>query len=313
LSTIEPNQETIDAYLTILFSGVPAENMPVYFYTTAGMRLLSQPKQRQVYNLVKNWFAVQSQWQLKAAKTITGAEEGVYGWLAVNYQLGTLNSLAKSSIGVMDMGGASVQIIFPVGKTEGLNGEDLKEVKLYGQPIQLFIHSFLGLGQTEVTHQYLDTSSCFANDYKMPTGKSAAGDAYVCEKRVASLLNDVHQVNRIVQPAITTNSVDSWYVLGGMAELVQSKPFQFEDQQFTNESLIEQANSQICQQPWSVLNAQYANDEFFYGYCLFPSYYYALMVDGYGIPPNKILNYITSNQGGDWTLGVVLTQKESDP
>ncbi|CDZ78938.1 Golgi nucleoside diphosphatase [Legionella massiliensis] len=311
LSTIVNNQATVNTYLGSLFSDAPADNLPVYFYATAGMRLLSQPQQKQVYNLVQNWFAGQPQWHLKNAKTITGTEEGMFGWLAVNYQLGTLNSPNKSAVGVMDMGGASVQIIFPVDRAEGLNESDLMQVDLYGRHTKLFVHSFLGLGQTEVTHQYLDSSSCFANDYELPTGRTATGDAYTCEKEVSSLMNDVHRVNQIVQPAIKVNPVDDWYVLGGMAELVQSQPFQFEGRRFTNESLLEQANSLVCQQQWPTLSSQYSDNEFFYGYCLFPSYYYALMVDGYGIQPGKAIHYMTASQGGDWTMGVVLNQRIS--
>ncbi|CEG61292.1 multidrug DMT transporter permease [Legionella micdadei] len=308
IATIESNQATVDAYLTILFSGAPEGNLPVYFYATAGMRLLPAPKQKHFYNLVQNWFANQSQWQLKSSKTITGSEEGLYGWLAVNYKLGTLNTEGKNTVGTMDMGGASVQIAFPVERTDGIKATDIQQIDLYGRHLQLFVHSFLGLGQTEVTHQYLDATSCFANEYELPNGSAAEGEAATCKAEVASLLNGVHRVNQIVQPAIDANPISNWFVIGGMAELVQSPPFQFPTNQFTNESLLEQANTQVCHQPWSSLSSLYPGNEYLYGYCLFPAYYYALMVDGYGVPPQQPINYLTANQVGDWTLGVVFSQ-----
>ena len=309
LATIEANQATLDAYLTTLFADAPGENIPVYFYATAGMRLLSQPKQQQFYVLMKKWFANQFKWKLRCAKTINGIDEGLFGWLTVNYELGTLNTEDKPSIGVMDMGGASVQIMFPVEKMDGIKNNDVRQLDLYGRHLTLFIHSFLGLGQTEVSHQFLDFPPCFSDNYELPTGFPAFGDAYSCEIVVSSLMNNVHHVNTIIQPVIAANPVNNWFVMGGMAELAKSQPFQFDNYQFTNQTLLEQADTQICHQQWSILNQQYPNNEYLYGYCLFSSYYYALMVDGYGMPPQQPVNYMTANQSSDWTLGVVLHQQ----
>ncbi|WP_045105759.1 acetate and sugar kinases/Hsc70/actin family protein [Legionella hackeliae] len=307
-ATIEPNSPTIDAYLTTLLSGAPENNLPIYFYSTAGMRLLPKPKQQQLYGLLQQWFANQSSWQLKNAKTITGTEEGIFGWLAVNYQRGSLEATDQDLSGVMDMGGASVQIIFPVEKTDGINSQDLQQIDLYGRHLTIFVHSFLGLGQTEVTHQFLDESVCFANNYELPTGQPASGDAYSCESDVASLMNSVHRVNHVVQPVMTANPVNNWFVIGGLAELTRSKPFQLENQ-FSSQDLLEQANTQVCHQDWQILVNQYPNNDYLYGYCLFPAYYYALIVDGYGLQPQQEINLMAANQNSDWTLGVVLTQK----
>lgn len=309
-ATIEPNAATIDSYLVSLFSDAPEANLPVYFYATAGMRLLPKPKQQQLYQGVQQWFSKQSGWKLQQAKTITGTEEGLYGWLAVNYQRGALNSYDKSLVGVMDMGGASVQISFPVATTDGINEQDVQQIDLYGRHLTLFIHSFLGLGQTEVTHQFLDESTCFSDNYELPTGQPAAGDAYSCENDIASLMNNVHRVNRVVQSATANNPVDDWYVIGGMAELTKSQPFHM-NSQFTSEDLIELANSQVCHQEWSSLQTQYPGDDYLYGYCLFSSYYYALIINGYGLQPQQAINTMASNQSGDWTLGAVLTKKRA--
>lgn len=309
LASLEPNQTVLNPYLSNLFAEAPAADLPVYFYATAGMRMLSQPKQKKLYESVQNWFANQPTWQLKTAKTLKGAEEGFLAWLRINYQLGRLDSEDKSLVGVMDMGGASVQIIFPIEKTEGLDNNDVHEFNLNGQQKKLFIHSFLGLGQDEVTHQYLDAPSCFANDYELPNGLAGKGDADSCQKAISLLMNKVHQVDAKVQPALAENPVKDWFVLGSMADLATTKPFQFTNNQLTNESLLEEANNQVCQQPWSTLSNQFASNDYLYGYCLFPAYYYALIVDGYGIPATQRLNMLASNQGGDWTMGVVLNQK----
>lgn len=309
LASIEANKNTIDAYLTTLFSGSPLQqNLPVYFYATAGMRLLPKPKQEQVYSLLADWFKQQSDWKLMSAKTITGSDEGLFGWIAINYQLGTLKE-GKETVGVFDMGGASVQVVFPIQDSSGVRKEDLQDLSLYGHQYKLFAHSFLGLGQTEVAHQFLDSPTCFSNNYEMPTGQFAAGDAYACEGEVSSLINGVHKVNTTVQPALAASSVNKWYLMGGLVDLAKSEPFNFPEQSLTSQDLLDKANTQVCHQQWPTLNAQYPNNEYLYGYCLTPAYYYALIIDGYGIQPNQNLYYLGSNQNNDWTLGVVLYQQ----
>jgi len=307
-ASLEQNQETINAYLTILFAHTQAENIPVYFYATAGMRLLSHPRQQKYYQALQKWFAGQSQWQLADAKTITGSEEGLYGWLAVNYQLGTLSAADKNFVGVMDMGGASVQMVFPVQNADGIDRNDLMEVDIYGQHLQLFVHSFLGLGQTVLSHQFLDSANCFAIDYQLPNGISAQGDALSCQRDISKLINMVHGAGRIVKPAVAANPVNSWYVMGGLTTLLEDNTFHFENQQFTSQSLLEQADKQICHKQWQELHAQYPDNDFVYGYCLYSAYYYALMVNGYGLQPQLPVKYLPSATNTNWSLGVVLHQ-----
>jgi len=131
-ATIEANAPTIDAYFSTLLAGAPSYNLPVYLYATAGMRLLPPSKQQVYYYLTRDWFKNRQNWQLINAKTITGSEEGLLGWLAVNYQLGTL-AADSTPVGVLDMGGASVQIVFPVARAEQINTDDIKQLDLYGQ------------------------------------------------------------------------------------------------------------------------------------------------------------------------------------
>ena len=305
-ATIDANTNTIDSYLTILLANAPEQQMPVYFYATAGMRLLPQAKQKKYYDEVQHWFAQHNEWQLKEAKTITGNEEGLYDWLSVNYHLGTFESAQNTSVGVMDMGGASVQIAFPIEKNSNINSRSQIELELYGKHYNLFVHSFLGLGQTEMSHQFLNAIPCFSNNYPLPDGDSGQGDVFSCEQEISSLMNKVHEVNQSVHPLIASNPVDSWYTIGGLSYLADSPLFHFENYQLTGQSLLDQGQNQICQQQWDSLNNEFPNDEFLYEYCLFSAYYYALIVDGYGIYPEQTIHYLPAKQEIDWTLGVVL-------
>ncbi len=305
-ASLENNQVTVDSYVTNLVAGAPLVSVPIYFYATAGMRLLPQPKQAQMLAYLKAWFSHQSQWQLKEAKTITGKEEGLFGWLAVNYQLGTLADENKVLVGVMDMGGASVQIAFQAANDGDIKDSDRQQIDLYGRHLNLFIHSFLGLGQTEVSHQFLNKECCFPNNYILPEGSQAVGDAYRCQSAVSSMINSVHHVNDIVQKALSNNPVRSWYAMGGVVDTVKSQPFDFLGDEFNNQSMLTQAQQNLCNQDWEILQNQYPGNDYLYGYCLFPAYYYALMVDGYGIDSTKTINYLPMTMNADWTIGVVL-------
>lgn len=112
-------------------------------------------------------------------------------------------------------------------KNTETNKNSLVELDLYGKHINLFVHSFLGLGQNEVTHQLLDTNACFAEGYPLPGGNLGQGDALVCQQEASSLINRVHKVQSEVQPALTANHVNMWYAIGGLANLVESDPSNF--------------------------------------------------------------------------------------
>lgn len=305
-ATIEPDSKTVDTYLTTLFSGFPAQNIPVYFYATAGMRLIPSSKQKNYYHQVRQWFAQHTQWHLIEARTITGNEEASYDWLSVNYHLGTLQSSDKSLVGVMDMGGASVQIVFPIQSQDQSNPRSPMELDLYGRHIQLFTHSFLGLGQNEMSHQFLNSAACFSKNYPLPDGETGDGNAVACEQEVSSLLNKVHGVNQVVQPGLTANPVETWYVIGALSNLAENHILHFNNHQLTSASLLEQADTELCHQLWDTLYAQFPNDEYLFQYCLSSAYFYALMVEGYGLHPDQMINYIDPAISLDWTLGVVL-------
>lgn len=291
--------------MTLLFAKAPVHNIPVYFYATAGMRLLPQAKQKIYYNTLKNWFLKQP-WQLMEAKTIQGDHEALYDWLAVNYHLDTLKSPSNPAVGVMDIGGASVQIAFPIENSSSATKGSQVDLNLYGQDIHLFVHSFLGLGQNEMTHQLLDSTACFSDNYPLPNGTSGQGNASECAQEIGSLINGVHKTKIIVQALLAEHPISTWYAIGGISHLANSKPFEFQNNELTAQELLQQANNLICHQPWDDLSNQFPNDEYLDIYCLLPSFYYALMVDGYGLSPNQTVHYVPPTQELDWTLGVVL-------
>lgn len=310
LASVETSSTQLDDYLSKLFANAPDKNIPVYFYATAGMRFLSPTLQEVYYQHLQQWFNRQTQWKLQAIKTITGKQEGLYSWLAVNYKLGFLQAKGKELAGVMDMGGGSVQIVFPVnGSNTGL---DLETIRVYGRSYTLFNRSFLGLGNTEITHQFLDSPGCFPLDFPMPNGARGSGDSAVCRQETEQFLNNVHGVSTAVKSTLLANPVSTWYALGAIPHLLETKPFEFGQHHVTNQQLLDESEQRICKQAWSALRQDDASNHGLYTYCLQPSYYYTLMVNGYGIDPQMPIHFLPTQEAADWTLGVVFCAQTVD-
>lgn len=144
---------------------------PVRIMATAGMRLLPEKQQQRLItetckNLAKNTGFLTAASCQETFSVIDGATEGVYGWLALNYLMGTFNNYDGSSgqhdsIGFMDMGGASTQIAFVPGPEEvEKHRNDLAQVHLrtvdgHTQTWPVFTGTWLGFGANEAKQRYL--------------------------------------------------------------------------------------------------------------------------------------------------------------
>ncbi|KGP62400.1 multidrug DMT transporter permease [Legionella norrlandica] len=311
LSTIEHEHKSVSAYMENLFSDAPAVLMPVYFYSTAGMRLLPKTHHKDINQMVADWFDRQYYWRLVTARTISGTEEGVFAWLATNYQLNLFKQELQPLVGVMDIGGASVQIIIPILNPSTFKHDHTSTINLYGKQYTVFSHSFLGLGQNEMGHQFFDLKFCFPDEYELPSGRLARGDAYACKDEIAILVNSVHSVSRKIKSILAANPIEKWYVLGGITFMLNDKIFSLDNQYFTNRELISFADENICHQKWTTLEEKYPANYIVFNYCMLPSYLYALMVHGYGLKSYQKINFMPVSKNIDWTIGVVLQHKQS--
>ncbi|CAJ1061815.1 ectonucleoside triphosphate diphosphohydrolase 3 [Xyrichtys novacula] len=139
---------------------------PLFLGATAGMRLLherDEQKSNEILASLREYLSYLP-FDFKNASIISGEEEGLYGWVTVNYLMGNflekhiLNKYIRPSgaqtVGSMDLGGASTQIAFAV--QEDLQGPDYMPVKLYGYPYNVYTHSFLCYGKNEAEKRVLD-------------------------------------------------------------------------------------------------------------------------------------------------------------
>ncbi|XP_069549273.1 ectonucleoside triphosphate diphosphohydrolase 3 [Brachyistius frenatus] len=148
---------------------IPAEkhkSTPLFLGSTAGMRLLREEdvdKSNEVLASLREYLS-SLPFLFQNASIISGQEEGLYGWVTVNYLME--NFLEKNlwnayvrpdgakTVGSMDLGGASTQIAFAV--QDDLKGPDYLHVKLYGYSYNVYTHSFLCYGKNEAEKKVLD-------------------------------------------------------------------------------------------------------------------------------------------------------------
>ncbi|KAJ2329048.1 Golgi apyrase [Coemansia sp. RSA 2702] len=186
---------------------------PVTLLATAGMRLVSRAQQRAVLGAAcayarRNYgFLV----DCAAFRVASGEEEGLFGWIAVNYLMRAFDAPA----GFLDMGGASAQIAFAPGANDTSYADDgLARVTLRGvdgrdRVFPVFVATFLGHGTNEARRRYVAQlvgaapaangtavldDPCLAPELVLPTGDGRAvlrgrGNFAACVASTAPLLN----------------------------------------------------------------------------------------------------------------------------
>lgn len=138
------------------------------------MRLLPFSQQTSVLNAACDFIRFHSNFRVDQTATdwgrcgsniriISGEEEGLFGWIAVNYLMDqfTRNDDAQTTYGFLDMGGASTQIAFEPSAEERTKTKNLIDVRLRligGEEIhhQVFVTTWLGYGTNQARERYLD-------------------------------------------------------------------------------------------------------------------------------------------------------------
>lgn len=146
------------------------QETPVFVLATAGMRMLEVSKQQELLSEVCSSLQGKTNFYVpncdQFVQIIDGETEGLYGWLGLNYLMGTLSNFdvgkEHESIGFMDMGGASTQIAFvPSADQIEKHKDDLSKVILRNingqtQEWNVFVETWLGFGANQARGRYLD-------------------------------------------------------------------------------------------------------------------------------------------------------------
>ncbi|CAM42020.1 ATP diphosphohydrolase [Leishmania braziliensis MHOM/BR/75/M2904] len=116
---------------------------------TAGLRLLPEADQQVLLDAAQQTLKA-FPFQSRGASIVSGAQEGVYGWLTVNYLLNRLDK-EGATVATIDMGGASTQVVFETKFTSGewLPFNYAHQLRTPKRTIAMYQHSYLGLGLNE--------------------------------------------------------------------------------------------------------------------------------------------------------------------
>ncbi|TNN07932.1 Ectonucleoside triphosphate diphosphohydrolase 1 [Schistosoma japonicum] len=155
--TMEPKLTKLTASLSVK----QKKHTPVYLAATAGMRLklIEDPLgSLDLFSVIRQYLrqsGLQIETPNERIRLLYGGEEGLYGWVSVNYILGNIREGKRTSpsetVGSLDLGGASTQIAFIPEEYSRVPKEqlDFYPLRLYGNDFLVYSHSFLCYGKSE--------------------------------------------------------------------------------------------------------------------------------------------------------------------
>lgn len=150
-----------------------AKDTPIFLLATAGMRLLGNLERQLLLDQICSYARTNTDFLLPDCgvhiQVIPGVTEGLYGWIATNYLMGTFDSpqhhdhgKGHSTYGFLDMGGASAQIAFAPNSTETeKHATDLTLLRLRNidgssQEHRVFVTSWLEFGVHEARRRFVE-------------------------------------------------------------------------------------------------------------------------------------------------------------
>ncbi|GAA5888454.1 hypothetical protein JCM5296_000636 [Sporobolomyces johnsonii] len=150
--------ESLRGLMEHAIAGVPEKERgctPIAVKATAGLRLLGQKQSDEILDEVERW--LKQEWPFSVVENgvvvMEGRDEGVYAWITINFLLGLIGPNQPADAGsaaIMDLGGASTQIVFePIfdpSSSQLAPGDHVYELDFAGSDHVLYQHSHLGYG-----------------------------------------------------------------------------------------------------------------------------------------------------------------------
>lgn len=321
----------IEDYLTPLLDSakktVPRQKhkaTPVYFLATGGMRRLREDLADSTLDKVKKIFNDKKKcpfkFNSKDAKIMSGAYEGIYGWITVNFLMGIFRpGNSHPSYGILDLGGSALE-----NALEDVGNVTLS-VTLGDTKHRLFSRSYLGYGLDQAYKRYLTIeilsqqslttgvvkSPCHNKGFQQPlpikdkninitlegtasvaTCRSVIQKDFFCKTRECpffdqpSLHGDFFGFAGIFYTALDVGLLDS------------------DDVKPLSAAMFEKSSQDVCTKNYADVKKN-AYSKF---YCFRTSFIYELLTKGYGLPADKLIQVGNKLEGFHlgWALGAML-------
>jgi apyrase len=281
---------------------IDLHEVPINILNTGGMRLLTLSEQANIYQSIRQFILKNYHFSLGKIETISGEEEGLYGWLAINYLQETFQHHLPT-IGSLDMGNASTQITFAVEDKEIQKSNHLFKLRINEKDYYILSKSFLGLGLREARNSISKSKNaevCYPLNFKI-NESFGKFDLDAC---------DHLYINFFRSYPINTAS----YYPKNMLFIAYGAfygPFHFLNvENPVSEKNINAAIKNICYQPWENLEKDYRkkiNPDYLPYNCAEASAIKVLLFNAYQLKNHSILIKKEINKHKiTWTVGALL-------
>lgn len=317
--TEPPFLAIFDTAITALqHEGADPQTVPVSILGTAGMRVLPPHEQQAIYHALSDYLK-QPPYSFTSvtAKTLSGEEEGIYDWLDVNYLAKNFNP-SQPTLGCIDMGGASMEIVFATQDIQPAANENITTLTVNKQKYTLYSKSILGLGQDAARKKLGDaatSASCYPTGYSQaPLSPSIKGNFKF------DTCKDLYDANILKQllPQDDPAAIPHQQKFIGLGSIFYSFKFfvpEATTQQATQspkEATLANNIKSTCALNWQDLKQQHPANNYLATSCANGVYVDELLfgTHGYQLQDAQLVTIsdTLNQQPLDWTLGALLYQ-----